>query len=165
VALLLYIGHFRPDNVQAYTAPLGVYLLAATSLALRLRALPDSIAVLLQPIQALGAAILMGPSLAQSWDDGGWPYALLLLGEGLLILGVALVQRWAWLLSAATAFIVLDAIRYLFNAAQLLPSWAILALAGLLVMAAGVAILLGRERWTLWQQALQDWWRRPPEPV
>ncbi len=164
IALLLYIGHFRPENVQAYTAPLGVYLLAGASLAFRLRNLPDGVEAFLQPAQALGAAVLMGPSLAQSWNEGGWPYALLLLGEGLFVLGVALVQRWVWLLSTATAFIVLDALRYLFNAAQLLPSWAILALAGTFVMTAGVAILLGRERWTLWQQALHAWWRRAPEP-
>jgi hypothetical protein len=163
VALLLYIGHFRPENVQAYTAPLGVYLLVGASLALRIQTLPDSVEAFLQPMQALGAAVLMGPSLVQSWDDGGWPYALLLLGEGLLLLGVALVQRWVWLLAAATSFIVLDALRYLFNAAQLLPNWAILALAGTFVMAAGVAILLGRERWTLWQQSLQAWWKRAPK--
>lgn len=164
VALLLQVGHFRPENVQAYTAPLGVYLLVGASLAFRIRNLPDGVEAFVQPLQALGAAVLMGPSLAQSWDDGGWPYALLLLGEGLLLLGVALVQRWVWLLSTATSFIVLDALRYLFNATQLLPNWAILALAGTFVMAAGVAILLGRERWTLWQQSLQAWWRRAPEP-
>ncbi len=78
------------------------------------------------------------------------------------MLGIALVQRWVWLLSTATGFIVLDALRYLFNAAELLPNWAILALAGTLVMAAGMAILLGRERWTVWQQAMQAWWRREP---
>ena len=164
VALLLQIGHFRPENVQAYTAPLGVYLLVSASLALRIRTLPDGVEAFVQPAQALGAAVLMGPSLAQSWDDGGWPYALLLLGEALLLLGVALVQRWVWLLSTATSFIVADSLRYLFNASQLLPNWAILALAGALVMTAGVAILLGRERWVLWQQSLQAWWRRAPEP-
>ena len=37
VALLLEIGHFRPDNVQAYTAPLGVYLFAGAVLASRVR--------------------------------------------------------------------------------------------------------------------------------
>ena len=164
VALLLQIGHFRPENVQPYTAPLGVYLLAGASLALRIRNLPEGVQTFVQPAQALGAAVLMGPSLAQSWDDGGWQYALLLLGEGLLLLGIALVQRWVWLLSTATSFIVADSLRYLFNASQLLPNWAILALAGTLVMTAGVAILLGRERWTLWQQSLQAWWKRAPDP-
>ncbi len=165
VALLLEIGHFRPDNMQAYTAPLGVYLLAGASFALRLRTLPTGLRPLVEPVQALGAAVLMAPSLEQSWEDGGWPYALLLLGEGLFVLGLALVQRWLWLLAAATGFIVLDALRYLFNTAQLLPNWAILALAGTLVMAAGVAILLGRERWTVWQRTVQAWWMREPPPA
>jgi hypothetical protein len=164
VALLLEIGHFRPENVQAYTAPLGVYLLVGASLALRVRGLPKDVQPLIEPLQALGAAVLMGPSLAQSWQDGGWPYALLLLGEGFFILGVALVQRWRWLLSVATGFIVLDALRYLFDAAQALPNWLIVALAGLLLLGAGTAVLLGRERWVEWQRTAQAWWAREALP-
>ena len=29
-------------------------------------------------------------------------------------------------------------------------------------MAAGMAILLGRERWTVWQRTAQAWWEREP---
>jgi hypothetical protein len=164
VALLLEIGHFRPENVQAYTAPLGVYLLAGASLALRVRELPEELRPLIEPLQALGAAVLMGPSLVQAWQDGGWPYALILLGEALLLLGLALVQRWPWLLATASSFVVLDALRYLFDAAQALPNWAILAITGVAVMAAGTAILLGRERWIEWQRMAQAWWNREPLP-
>jgi hypothetical protein len=155
VALLLWIGHFRPENAQAYTAPLGICLLAGGFLALRIRDLPGGLRTLVGPVQASGAAVLMGPSLVQSWQDGGWPYALILLGEGLLLLGVALAYRSVWLLATSTGFVVLDALRYLFDAARALPNWAILAIAGTLVMAAGTAILLSRERWTEWQRTVQ----------
>ena len=164
VALLLEIGHVRPENVQAYTAPLGVYLFVGASLALRVRGLPKEIRPLIEPLQALGAAVVMGPSLVQSWQDGGWPYALILFGEGFFVLGLALVQRWRWLLSVATGFIVLDALRYLFDAAQALPNWLIVALAGLLLLGAGTAVLLGRERWVEWQRTAQAWWAREPLP-
>jgi hypothetical protein len=160
VALLLEIGHFRPENVQAYTAPLGVYLLTAAFLALRAREPSEGLRALVGPLQALGAVMLMGPSLEQAWQDGGWPYALILLGEGLLLLGVALVLRSVWLLAASTGFVVLDALRYLFDASRALPNWAILAIAGTVVMAAGTAILLSRERWTDWQRTVQAWWNR-----
>ena len=162
VALLLETGHFRPENVQAYTAPLGVYLLAGALLASRVRALPDDLRSLIGPLQTLGAVVLMGPSLIQSWEAGGWPYALLLLGEGLALLSLALVQRWLWLLSTSMSFVVLAALRYLFDAAQTLPNWVTLTLAGLLLLAAGMAILLGREWWTRWQRAVQAWWSGEP---
>ena len=81
------------------------------------------------------------------------------------MLGVALVQRWAWLMAASTGFVVLDALRYLFNAAQVLPNWAILLIAGTMVMAAGTAILLGRERWIDWQRMAQAWWNRESLPA
>jgi hypothetical protein len=164
VALLLEVGHFRPENVQAYTAPLGVYLLAAAFLALRMREPSEGLRALVGPLQALGAVVLMGPSLEQAWQDGGWPYALILLGEGLLLLGVALVLRSVWLVAASTGFVVLDALRYLFDASRALPNWAILAIAGTVVMAAGTAILLSRERWTDWQRTVQAWWNRESLP-
>ena len=164
VALLLEIGHFRPENVQAYTAPLGVYLFAGAVLASRVRELPEELQSLIGPLQALGAAVLMGPTLAQSWEEGGWPYALILLGEGFAFLGFALVQRSLWLLSTATGFVVLDALRYLFDAALVLPNWLTIALAGLLLLAAGMAILLGREQWTRWQEQVEAWWKGEPLP-
>ena len=158
VALLLEIGHFRPENVQAYTAPLGVYLLAGAFLASRVRALPDELRSLIGPLQTVGAMVLMGPSLVQSWEADGWPYALLVLGEGLLLLSLALVGRWLWLLSTSTSFVVLAALRYLFDAAQVIPNWVTLTLAGLLLLAAGMAILIGREEWTRRQRMAQAWW-------
>ena len=133
-------------------------------LASRVRELPEELQSLIGPLQALGAAVLMGPSLAQSWQEGGWPYALILLGEGLAFLGFALVQRWLWLLSTATGFVVLDALRYLFDAALVLPNWLTVALAGLLLLAAGMAILLGREQWTRWQEQVEAWWKGEPLP-
>ena len=162
VALLLEIGHFRPENVQAYSAPLGVYLLLGSMLATRARGLSADVQAILPGVQALGAVVLMAPSLAASWQEGGWPYALILLGEGLFLLTLALVQRRVWLLSTSVGFIVLDAIQYLLSGAETLPPWAILAIAGSLVMAAGTAILLGRERWTEWQRSVRTWWENEP---
>lgn len=161
VALLLEIGHFRPENAQAYTAPLGAYLLAAAVLTTRLRQLPRDLRVLTGPVEALGAALIMGPSFAQSLDEGAWHYGLILLGEGLGFVALALVQRRLWLLGTAVTFVVIDGAHYLFFAGgPALPNWAILAIAGTAVMAAGTAILLGRERWTDWQRLVQAWWNR-----
>ncbi len=166
VALLLEIGHFRPENAQAYTAPLGVYLLAGALLALRVRGLPKDVRSMTGPVEALGALLIMAPSFVQSLDDNGWRYGLILLAEALAFVALALVQRRLWLLGVSLALAVLNGVHYLFFAGgPALPNWAILALAGTAVMAAGTAILLGRDRWTVWQRAAQAWWSREPLPA
>ena len=78
------------------------------------------------------------------------------------MLAIALAQRQSWLLSVAVGAIVLVAMRYLFDAARALPNEAILAIAGLLALGAGTAILFGRDRWTEWQRSLEEWWKREP---
>jgi hypothetical protein len=169
VALLLEIGHFRPENPQAYTAPLGVYLLAGALLALRVRGLPVDLREATGPTEALGALLIMAPSFVQSLDDNGWGYGLILLPEALAFVALALVQRRIWLLGVSLSLAVLDGVHYLFFAGgPVLPNWAILAIAGTAVMAAGTAILLGRDRWVVWQRVIQAWWRHeplPPEPT
>jgi hypothetical protein len=159
VALLLEVGHLRPDNVQAYTAPLGIYVLGGALLASRLRELPQDVRLLIGSLEMAGAALIMGPSLAESFDPDGWGYGLILLGEGLAFLALALAQRRLWLLGTAITFVVLNGLHYLFFAGgPALPNWAILAVAGTGVMAAGVAMLLGRDRWTHWQRNVLAWW-------
>jgi hypothetical protein len=163
VALLLEVGHVRPDNVQAYTAPLGAYVLGGALLASRVRELPEEVRPLIGSLELVGAAFIMGPSLVESFDPDGWGYGLILLGEGLGFLALAIVQRRLWLLGTAVTFVVLDALHYLFFAGgPALPNWAILAIAGTVVMTAGVAMLLGRDRWTHWQRNVQAWWNREP---
>ena len=165
VALLLEVGHWRPENAQAYTAPLGGYLLAAALLALRVRGLPNDLRAMTGPAEALGALLIMAPSFVQSLDDNGWRYGLILLAEALAFVAVALVQRRLWLLAVSLVLAVLNGVHYLFFAGgPALPNWAILAIAGTAVMAAGTAILLGRDRWTVWQRAVQAWWSREPLP-
>jgi hypothetical protein len=166
VAGLLEVGHFRPDNVQAYTAPLGAYTLVVALLSLRIRTLPADAQWVIGCAEALGAALIMGPSFVQSLDAHAWRYGLILLAESIGAVLLALVQRRIWLMGAATTFVVMDGAHYLFFAGgPVLPNWAILAIAGTAVMAAGTAILLGRDRWTDWQRSVQTWWyRETPEP-
>jgi len=159
VALLLEIGHFHPDNIQFYTVPLGIYVLLGVLLSSRLRTLPDDLRSLVGPVESLGAILIMGPSLVQSFDEGAWVYGVVLLGEGLGLVAVAIMRRRLWLLGSAIGFTVLDGLHYLFFAGgPALPTWAMLALAGTAVMAAGTAILFGRDQWTRWQHAVEDWW-------
>ena len=161
VALLLEVGHFRPENVQAYTAPLGVYVLAVALLALRFSRLPSDAREAVGVAELAGALLIMAPTFVQSFERGAWAYGVILLFEGLGLVGVAIVRRRLWLLGASTGFVVADGLHYLFfSGGPVLPNWVLLAIAGTLVMAAGTAILLGRDQWTRWQSAVEDWWNR-----
>ncbi len=163
-ALLLEVGHFRPDNIQAYTAPLGVYVLAAALLALRLRSLPEDIRDALGVGELGGALLLMAPTFFQSLHHGAWAYGTILLVEGLALVGVAVVRRRLWLLCSSTGFVVADGLHYLFfSGGPTPPTWVLLSVAGMLVMAAGTGILLGREQWTVWQAGIEAWWSREAE--
>jgi len=163
-ALLLEVGHFRPDNVQAYTAPLGIYVLAAALLALRLRSLPEDVRDALGFGELVGALLLMAPTFFQSLHHGGWVYGIVLLVEGLALVGIAIARRRLWLLCSSTGFVVADGLHYLFfSGGPTPPNWLLLAIAGMLVMAAGTAILLGREQWTHWQASVEAWWTREAE--
>ena len=163
VTLLLEIGHFRPDNIQAYTAPLGIYVLAGSLLALRFRTLPEDLRETVGVGELIGALLLMAPSFLQSLDHGAWAYGIILLAEGLALVGLAVVRRRLWLLCSSTGFVVADGLHYLFfSGGPALPNWAMLAIAGVLVMAAGTAILFGRDQWTRWQSAIEAWWNCVP---
>jgi hypothetical protein len=159
VALLLEVGHFRPDNVQAYTAPLGVYVLTAALLALRVSRLPADAREAAGVGELAGALLIIAPTFVQSFERGAWAYGFILLFESLGLVGVAVLRRRLWLLGASTGFVVADGLHYLFfSGGPALPNWALLAIAGTLVMAAGTAILLGRQQWTRWQVAIEEWW-------
>jgi hypothetical protein len=161
VALLLEVGHFRPDNIQAYTVPLGVYVLGGALLALRLSKLPEEAREAVGIAELVGAVMIMGPTFVQSFERGAWAYGIILLGEGLALFGIAVTRRRLWLLCSSTGFVVANGLHYLFfSGGPTPPGWVMLATAGTLVMAAGTAILLGRDQWTRWQTTLEEWWSR-----
>lgn len=157
VAVLLQIGRFHPDNVQAYTAVIGSYLILLAIVGIsRYRLIPElenSVA----HVEALGAATIMLPSFLQS-IDGGWRYELVLLVEaaGFLVSGIALRRRG--LLGASLFALVLVAGRVLFDAINAVPNWIIALIIGTGLLVAGLAITVSRDRWTRWQDGVISWW-------
>jgi hypothetical protein len=162
-ALLLEIAHFRPENVQAYTVPVGIYMLALALIASRYGRLPEELSPWLERLYAVGPTIVMAPSFLQSLEGGAWHYGLILLLESLAFLALAVFQRRTWLLSIAVTFVVANGLHYLFFE-KTLPTWATLSIAGVLLMAAGTAILSGRDRWPQIQEAVLSWWQRGGRP-
>ncbi len=156
-ALLLQIGGLRPENVQAYTAVIGAYLVVLAIVGIsRLRLIPmlGDYAVY---IEALGAATIMLPSFAQS-IDAGWRYQWILLIEAIVFLAAGIIMRRRGILSTGALFLVLVAGRLLFDAINAMPNWIVVALSGIALLGVGMGILLGRDQWDRWQRTVLSWW-------
>ena len=163
VAILLQIGRFRPDNIQAYTAVAGAYLVMLGTLGLaRFRLIPDS-EDLAPYVEALGAATIMFPSFIQSLE-GGWHYQAILFVEAAAFLSVGVALRRRGLLAASLAGLVLVAGRALFDAINALPNWIVALIVGMVLLALGLAILIGRDRWSRWEEAVMTWWDQAGTP-
>jgi hypothetical protein len=156
VAILLQIGRFHPDNIQAYTAVIGAYfvLLGLVGLS-RYRLVPglDETAVY---VEALGAAVIMFPSFLQS-IDGGWQYEVILLVEAAAFFaaGVALQRRG---ISARRSGPCARRGRVLFDALNALPNWIVALIIGMALLAVGLGIMISRDRWTRWEEKVASWW-------
>jgi hypothetical protein len=156
-AVLLQIARLEPENAQAYTAVIGVYLLALSIVGLgRMKLWPDLDSA--SPyIEALGVATIVLPTFLQSLD-GGWRYELILVVESALFITISIVLRRRGMLAASAGFLALAGGRALFDAVNAMPNWIVVMLAGMALLGVGVGILLGRDRWDRWQETLFAWW-------
>jgi hypothetical protein len=156
-ALLLQIARFEPQNEQAYTLVIGAYLVLLGAVGIsRYRLVPgmeDSGTYL----EALGAATIMFPSFLQSLD-GGWTYQLILFAEAIAFVVLAVAFRRHGILAAALGALVLVAGRAIFDTINALPNWIVASLGGALLLAAGMAVLIARDRWVQWQESVIRWW-------
>lgn len=156
-ALLMQIGRFNPDNVQAYTAVIGFYLVALGAFGLgRFRLVPD-MAPAATSFEALGAATIILPTFIQSFAPG-WHYDALLIAEASAFLAAGIALRRRGVLGVALFFLVAAGGRALFDAISAMPNWIVAMTAGIALLAIGFAILAGRERWDRWQEAVIRWW-------
>ena len=158
IGVLFQIGVWNPDNAQAYTAVIGTYLVLLGLVGLwKFRLIPE-FADAAPFLEALGAAVIMFPSFVQS-IDAGWRYQWILLAEAVGFFAVSVGLHRRGMLAAALVAMVLVAGRTLFDAVNALPNWIVVLAAGVALLAIGMGILLGRERWSRWQEALLGWWQ------
>ncbi|MCC6174622.1 MAG: hypothetical protein IT305_04885 [Chloroflexi bacterium] len=155
-ALLAGIGRLHPGDAQAYALPAGSYLLLVGWLARRDRRPPRALVALV--IAGLGALTPIGTSLFQSFDDAQTRYAILALVESLALTAGGFALRWRVLVVVGVAGTVGVVLRQLVDIVLLLPGWAILGGAGLLLLAFAFGLLLARARLTAAGRAAADRW-------
>ena len=169
VALLMAIATREPENVQAYSVPIAVYLIAATlTFKVSPRVIGDQMCVH-EALMVVGALVLVLPPAEQSFGPGGGKFGLELLGIGLGLLAVGLLLHARWLVPAAVTTLTATALRMVTGGLFSTPYWLLFGIAGTLLLLLGMLVLLERERWDRFRLAVVEWWRvasqpEPPEP-
>lgn len=164
VALLMAIATWQPTNVQAYTAPIGLYILA---LALTFRSSPMLFAPHLavhESMTLLGAAFLVFPPAEQSFEPGGGEFGLELIGIGIALLLVGLLLHARWLVPSAILTLTGVSVRMVTGGFVSVPYWLLLGIAGTALVALGLLVLLERERWDQFRSRAVDWWNEASHP-
>jgi hypothetical protein len=160
-ALLLGIGHFRPENPQAYIVPIGLYLLGtAQFLSPRRASLPEDFRFLPSLAEIAAAGVLLGTTFLQTFNDGT-TYRFILLGETLVYLLAGLLLRRRLVVAPALAFATIAAALFALEGEGEggLPPWAILAIVGIFLIAVGFLFLVRRDLWERAQRAALGWWQ------
>lgn len=163
-ALLLEVGRFNPQDAQPYALIAGGYVLLLGLLGISKFGLIPAWKDTAPVIEAMGAAIIMFPTMVQALEIG-WQYELLLLIEAAALFTAAIALRRQGILLVAALALVAVAGRALFDAVNALPNWVVVMTAGMALLGIGMAILAGRDRWSRWQEALIGWWDANHQPA
>ncbi|MEZ4493790.1 MAG: hypothetical protein R3C29_10820 [Dehalococcoidia bacterium] len=157
-SLLMAIAIGDPANVQAYTAPVGLYIVG-TALAIR-RSDPlfGRHMDLHEGLMVLGVLFIVLPPAQQGFQPGGELYGFELIGIGLGFLIFGLLIHARWLIPCGVLTVSGVAIRWLTGGFVAVPYWLLLGIVGTALLAFGTFILLQRERWDSWRNTVQGWW-------
>ena len=161
VALELAIATLEPGNVQVHTIPAALYL-ALVGLLVRTSETLSRHLGWHELLQLAGAALLVLPQAEQGFEPGGARWGLVLLIEGIVLLGIAMALGARWLGVSGVVTLSGVALRFLWvnRDSDAVPYWVMLAVAGFLLLAIGLTILLQRDWWDRTRLRLQAWWRR-----
>lgn len=169
LALLLTIGLANPENVQAYTVPMGVYLLVVGLVIRRSAAFIPPHVQWHETALIAGVGLIVLPQAEQSFESGGAKWGLVLIGEGLFFLALAFVLRARWLVPAGTLVLSGVAVRWLLESGETVPYWVTLGLIGTLLLGGGLFVLVNIEWWNRTRARASRWWQEtggePSEPV
>ncbi len=157
-AVLMGVASFEPENVQAYTIPVGAFLVL---IGLTFGRSPEVFSRHLlfhELLMILGALVLVLPPAEQSFDPGGGKFGLELIGIGLSMLLIGLVMHARWLVSAGVSTLTLTSLRMVTGGLFSTPYWLLLGLAGTALLGIGFLVLLERERWDRLRRRVMAWW-------
>ena len=150
-ALEIQIAIGEPANIQFYTVPLGLYLLA---LGFVHRRDPGNRDILF----GMGSAVLIVPALILAQTEGRFGYVLLAGGISMALFLAGSFLRFRTPMAAGVVGITIIVLRMLVDAVLALPSWITLLVAGLLLLGGGTLMLTFRETVRAWLDRLRQRW-------
>ena len=151
LALLFEIAVDDPSNIQAYTIPLAVYLLALGFVQRRNPKIRD---ILL----GMGSAVLLVPALLLALREETFDYLMLAGGEALVLFIGGVILRLRVTIAAGVAAITLIVLRMLVDAVNALPSWITLLVVGVVLLTVGTVLLIWKEAFRERLLRLQAGW-------
>jgi hypothetical protein len=159
---LLVLADGRVSQLQAYVLPIGVYLGLLAWLEWR-RGDPARLKV---PFECAALLVVLGTTLLQSLGYasdgvGRVPYAVELIAEGLVVLGLgALVHWWRSLFGGAGA-VVLAVLVLLVEPLKSIDTWYLIGSIGMLMIAGVVFLERRRQQIPIWldgwRERLENW--------
>ena len=159
---LLAIAITHPGSVQAYTVPVGLYLLAFGFTFRRSAALFGHHMSLHEAIMVTGMLVLTLPPVRLGLQPGGSWYGLEVMGIGVLLVLTGLVLSARWVVAGGVLTLSGVAVRWVFVYATAAPGWLVLGSAGTALLGAGLLLLLQRERWERLRHRVGRWWLSVP---
>lgn len=151
VALLVQIDARDPENILAYSLPLGIYLLALGAVNRRIRELRD---VLL----GAGSGVLLVPVLWLAQREGAIGYLTLAAGIALALFLGGIALRLRVPIAAGVLGLTAIVLRLLVDAVLALESWVALLVVGLVLLAAGTAALVWKDALRARLERIQRGW-------
>jgi hypothetical protein len=162
VPALFAIAIGRPDNVQAYTAPIGLYLFVLGATFRRSPELFERQMYMHEAVGLAGLLLLVLPPASQSFQPGGDVYGLELIGMGLAFLALGFVMEARWTVAGGVLTLTGVALRWLQVFGEHAPRWLILGLVGTALIGIGLLLLFERERWERLRWRIGRWWLSAP---
>ncbi|MBX7112286.1 MAG: hypothetical protein K1X87_10640, partial [Dehalococcoidia bacterium] len=162
VAGVMTIAIREPSNVQAYTQPVGVYLIVLGIVLRRSSAILPRNLYLHEAIELLGAAVIVLPQAEQSFEPGGARWGFALIVESILFLVLAFALSARWLAVAAVLTLSGVALRWLAESGDTIPYWLTLGLVGLGLLGLGFLLLARQDWWAALRTRTSRWWTEAP---
>jgi hypothetical protein len=156
-ALLLVIAVAEPANVQAYTVPAALYLIGLGLVNRRSPTIIEGQLFVHEAVMVAGAVVLVLPAAVQSFAPDGGLYGLEVIGLGAALLAAGLALAARWLVVCGVLSLSGVAVRWLLTT-NAVPYWLILGVAGMMLLAIGMVLLLERERWDRARMRIDRWW-------